>query len=270
MSDLGTTVDPADGLPAMVVGGARADRKLYFLEYYASMMSKMGAFNRRAYVELCAGPGRVQYQENGVFEDGSPLRALKQAFTEFHYIELREDYAGALEQRCRSREQLRPVQVVQGDCNERIKEVVPHLPPAGLTLAFIDPTNWQVNFETVRLLTGVQRIDLVVSMFLGSMKRVPRENRPDVDAFFGTDRWRTPPYTRPDGSLTLEGMMRCYREQLVGLGYLDHTAGREISVKTKTGAPLYLLAFFSRHKLGYQFWEQAIKREPGGQMTLPL
>ena len=270
MTSFETTLDPIDGLPAMVVGGARASRKWYFLNYYASMMSRIGAFPRRAYVELCAGPGRVQYEETGAFEDGSPLQAFKHPFTEFHYIELRKDYAAALAQRCGCVEGLRSVRVVQGDCNERINEVVPHLPPAGLTLAFIDPTNWQVNFETVRLLTGVKRIDLVVSMFLGSMKRVPAENRPDVDAFFGTDRWRTAPYTRPDGSLTLEGMMRCYREQLAGLGYLDHPAGREIAVRTKTGAPLYLLGFFSRHELGYQFWEQAIKREPGGQLTLPL
>ena len=35
-------MDPADGLPAIVVGEARANRKWYFLEYYAAMMSNMG------------------------------------------------------------------------------------------------------------------------------------------------------------------------------------------------------------------------------------
>ena len=89
------------------------------------------------------------------------------------------------------------------------------------------------------------RVDLVVSMFLGSMKRVPREARPEIDAFFGTDQWRLPPYTRLDGSLTLDGMMRCYREQLATLGYLNVPGAREIVVNAKEGGPaLYLLAFF--------------------------
>ena len=142
------------------------------------MMSSVGAFPRRAYVELCAGPGRVQYDENGAFEDGSPLRAFKHDFTEFHYIELREDFAAALATRCETRETARPVQVIQGDCNAHIRDIVRQLPPAGLTLAFVDPTNWQVNFETVRQLASVKRVDLVVSTFLGSMKRVPQESRP--------------------------------------------------------------------------------------------
>ena len=255
----------------MAVAGVRAARKHHFLEYYASIITGMKKFPRRAFVDLFAGPGRVRLDETGEFDDGSPLKALKHGFTEFVFVELREDYAAALEQRVATREKSRPVVVLQGNCNECIDDVVTRIPPYGLTLAFIDPTNWQITFDTVRTLAAVPRVDLVVSMFLGSMKRVPKVARPEIDAFFGTDRWRLPPYTRRDGSLTLDGMMKCYREQLSTLGYLNKPGAREIVVNAKEGGPaLYLLAFFSRNELGYKFWDEATRRDETGQMTLSL
>lgn len=255
----------------MPVAGVRAARKHYFLEYYASIMTRMKKFPRRAFVDLFAGPGRVRLDETGGFDDGSLLKALRHAFTEFVFVELREDYAAALEQRVAAREKSRRVVVLPGDCNERIGDVVRLIPPYGLTLAFIDPTNWQITFETVRKLAAVPRVDLVVSMFLGSMKRVPKGARPEIDAFFGTDQWRLLPYTRPDGSLTLDGMMKCYREQLSALGYLNQPGAREIVVNAKEGGPpLYLLAFFSRDELGYKFWNEATRRDETGQMTFAL
>ena len=263
-------VDPADGLPAMLVGGARAERKHYFLTYYSAIFAKMQKFPRRVYVDLFAGPGRVRYEETGEYADGSPLLALKHGFTEFVFVELDPAFSSALQARCVSREPDRRVTVLQGDCNARVDEVVRLLPPRGLTLAFIDPTNWQVSFDTIRKLAAVPGVDLVVSMFLGSMKRVPDAARPNIDAFFGTDKWRREPYVNARGDLTLHGMMRCYREQLESLGYLNVPSAREIAVNTKTGTPLYLLAFFSKNQLGYEFWDKAIARDPSGQMTLDL
>jgi three-Cys-motif partner protein len=260
-----------DGLPVMPVGGVRAARKHYFLEYYAAMMSKLRQYPRRAYVDLFAGPGRVRLDETGAFDDGSPLKALRHEFTEFVFVELDDAYAAALEARLAAKGETRRYCVLRGDCNERIDDVVRLIPPRGLTLAFIDPTNWQIRFDTVRKLAAVPRVDLIVSMFLGSMKRVPPESRPDIDAFFGTDRWRQQPYTRPDGGLSLDGMMRCYREQLATLGYINDPGAREIVVYAKEGGPpLYLLAFFSGNKLGYKLWNAATRRDETGQMTLSL
>jgi hypothetical protein len=123
----------------------------------------------------------------------------------------------------------------------------------------------------VRKLAGVKRVDILVSFFSGSLKRVPMRSWPSKDAFFGTDRWRMPPNVREDGSLTLDGMMRCYREQLEGLGYLPHAPSREIVIRAMPGGPpLYQLGFFSRDPLGYKFWETAIRRDPDGQLALRM
>jgi three-Cys-motif partner protein len=139
MADLAAAPDPADGLPALVVGGSRADQKHFYLGYYAAQMSKLRSFPRRAYTELFAGPGRVQYEETGAFEDGSPLLALRHQFTEFVFVEKRPDFADALRARCSERQSVRPIRVIEGDCNGAIDEVIRLLPPHGLTLAFIDP-----------------------------------------------------------------------------------------------------------------------------------
>jgi|BarGraIncu00421A_1022006.scaffolds.fasta_scaffold345001_2 hypothetical protein len=48
MVDPESVMDPDDGLQAMIVGGFRADKKHFYLDYYAAQMSKVKSFPRRA------------------------------------------------------------------------------------------------------------------------------------------------------------------------------------------------------------------------------
>ncbi|MBI3748042.1 MAG: three-Cys-motif partner protein TcmP [Chloroflexi bacterium] len=263
-------IDPADGLPARVVR-EWARRKHHYLERYtgifASGMKKK--FPQRAYLDLFAGPGRCFERETGEIYDGSPLIGLHRNFTDHIYVELEDKAAAALETRCSPYTPGRRVTVIQGDCNAKIDEVIAHLPRSGITFAFIDPTNWQISFDTIQKLTAARRVDLLVSFFGPSMKRVADLDRPRLDAFFGTKAWQTDPrFLGPDRLPTLSGLLACYREQLARIGYLNQVSAREIPVKNSKNVPMYLLAFFSKHPLGYTFWDRITTEDEKGQIAL--
>ena len=264
--------DPADELPARVVR-TWARRKHHYLERYAHIFSvgMKNKFPRRAYLDLFSGPGRCFEAETREFFDGSPLIALREPFTDHIYVELEADAAGALDIRCAPFKRDRYVAVIQGNCNTRIDRVIDLLPKYGLTLAFIDPTNWQIRFSTIQRLTANRRVDLLVSFFGGSMKRVAHlEEQPRLDAFFGTRAWRMDPrFLGADGRPTLSGLLACYRERLATIGYPSHLSAREIPVTNSKNVTMYLMSFFSKHELGYTFWDRITTEDEGGQLAIP-
>jgi three-Cys-motif partner protein len=256
--DLDYVPDPIDGMPARVVR-EWTRRKHHYLERYADIFSvgMKNKFSRRAYLDLFAGPGRCFEQSSKQFYDGSPLIGLHRNFTDHVYVELDPEAAAALDARCAPWTRSRYVSVIPGDCNGVVDDVVANLPPYGLTFAFIDPTSWQITFDTVRKITNARRVDLLVSFFGGSMLRVGGLNQPRLDAFFGTNAWQTDArFLGIDGRPTLSGLLACYREQLATIGYLDQLSAREISVKNSKNVTMYLMAFFSKHALGYTFWDK--------------
>ena len=263
-------IDPVDGLPARVVR-QWARRKHHYLERYAGIFATgmKNKYPRRAYLDLFAGPGRCYERETGQTYDGSPLIGLRRNFTDHIYVELDAEAAAALDTRCSPWRRDRYVTVIQGDCNAMVDEVVRCLPKYGITFAFIDPTNWQISFETIRRLTATRRVDVLVSFFGPSMKRVAELDQPRVDAFFGTRAWQTDPrFLGPDRRPTLSGLLACYREQLAGIGYLNRTSAREIAVRNTKNVPMYLMAFSSKHPLGYTFWDRISTQDEKGQLAL--
>ena len=268
----GYATDPGDGLPARVVR-QWTRRKHYYLARYADIFSvgMKNRFPRRAYLDLFSGPGRCLERETQAYYDGSPMIAFRHNFTDHIYVELRQDLAAALDARCAPWKRDRYVSVIQGDCNDEavIDAVVAALPKYGLTFAFVDPTNWQVTFETMRRLTAERKVDLLVSFFAGSMKRVADLQQPRLDAFFGTDAWQKgTQYRGNDGEVSLSGLLGCYRERLQTIGFAPRVAAREIEVKNSKNVTMYLLAFFSKNPKGFEFWDKITTEDERGQLAL--
>lgn len=260
--------DPADGLPALAVR-EWVRRKHHYLDWYADIFSTgmKNKFSRRAYLDLFAGPGRCWESETSEFYDGSPLIGLHRNFTDHVYAELEKEAAAALDARCGPWKRDRYVNVLQGDCNARVGELVALMPKWGITLAFVDPTNWQITFDTISRLTMNRRVDLLVSFFGPSMKRVAQLDQPRLDGFFGSKCWKER-YLGADGWPTLSGLLACYREQLLTIGYLDQISAREIVVKNTKNVPIYQLAFFSKDPKGYEFWDKITTVDEGGQLAI--
>lgn len=261
-------IDPSDGMVARVVH-SWAHRKHYFLDQYAGRfaVAMKTAWPRRTYIDLFAGPGRCYEEETDQFFDGSPLRGLRHDFTDFIFVELDDIAADALERRSAIvAPDKRPV-VIRGDCNERIGDVLAALPD-GIAMAFVDPTNWQVAFDTLAALTANRRVDLLISFFAGSMKRVGHlAEQPRLDDFFGSPAWRDAQYREPNGRHSLSSLLRCYRDRFATIGYFETQAAREVAVKNSKNVTMYLMTFFSKHSLGYKFWDDTTSRDELGQFA---
>jgi three-Cys-motif partner protein len=158
--------------------------------------------------------------------------------------------------------------VILADCNAAVPAIHAAVPSDALTLAFIDPTSWQVHFSTIEALARDRRVDLLMTFHAGSMKRlIHMASSPALDAFFGTDEWhdalKAPLYER------MEALLRLYNRQLTRLGYLDSWQLR-VPVKNSRGVAMYQLVMFSKHPRGLDFWRKSIggDPDPSGQTRL--
>jgi three-Cys-motif partner protein len=256
-----------DGLPARVVG-PWVDRKAYYVDRYARMFATgmKNRWPRRAYVELFAGPGQSWESEGDRFVAGSPIRSLERDFTDRTFVEMNPIAAAALTERLRAAG--RAATVLIGDCNGEIGRVVDSIPAGALTLAFVDPTNWQVRFETIVTLVTTRKVDLLVTFMYGSMKRVAKGNPPALTAFFGTPDWKAQ-LGQPRWAV-LDGLASLYNSQLEPYGYLPSYTRRIIVPNTKN-VPMYALILFSRSPARSRVLGEGDRRSDGdgGQGRLP-
>ena len=248
----GSLVAGDDGLPVRVVG-PWVERKVHYVDRAADIFARgMGNMWRLAYVELFAGPGRSWDRGHRAFLDGSAIRALEKPFREYVYVDIDPAATAALAERVRRRGG--SASIFTGDCNEVIDYVRACLPDPGLTLAFIDPTSWQVRFDTIERLVEDRRVDLLMTFTAGFMKRVGHQEAASLTAFFGTDKWRgalgRPRWER------VAALVELYNSRLETLGYLPGAA-RGVTVRNTRGAPMYQLVLFSRNSRGIDFWKKA-------------
>lgn len=232
---------------------------------FANGMAKK--WDRLVYVDLFAGPGVCVVEDTDDFYDGSPLDAMRHAFTNWIFVDLDASVLDALRTRATPLAAGHAITFIQGDCNSVIRDVLRAIPERSLTLAFLDPTNWQVTFDTVKSLVTGRAVDVILTFQGGMLKRVRHiATQPRVDAFFGTREWR--PLVAGGGAPHLYDFCECYRKQMRTLAYEDRGTPLDPAMKNSTGAHLYHLLFFSRNERGHDFWSEVLAVGPTGQMNL--
>jgi three-Cys-motif partner protein len=270
-----------DGHAARCVGIWSED-KLFYLRRYATIFSSgmRHHWRNRVYIDLYAGPGRCRTRPTGAFVDGSPLIALKQPFTHYHFCDLSERVCGALDARSSALpSDERTVRVWRGDCNglaDDINREVSGLGPETLGFAFIDPPNVKsLRFDTIRRLTKGAKIDVLINFPLGMdiKRQLPHRlaegaSTEEFDAYFDGTEWREECDDVPGGGKRVGlRLLELYKRKLAGLGY--KCVGDERVIKNrKMNASYYILVFASRHERGEDFWAKISKNEPSGQTSL--
>jgi three-Cys-motif partner protein len=261
-------VTAPDGLPARVVGPWVA-RKVQFVDNQTTIFAT-GMKNKwpaRAYVELFAGPGLSFDRTGREFVAGSAIRALDRNFTHYAFVDIDRQAANALRERINARGKSAVAPVFQMDCNSAVPSIRRVIPGDALTLAFVDPTSWQVRLSTIEALAKDRRVDLLMTFHAGSMKRLAHMSSPALNEFFGTEDWRAalacPWWER------LESLLRLYNEQLAQFGYLESWQYR-VPVKNSRGVAMYQLVMFSKHARGVDFWRKSIAHDPhpSGQTSI--
>ena len=218
-----------------------------------------------AFVDLFAGPGRARLREAGRFVKGSPFLALDHTDAPFSKVILCDVAAinvAALKERTKAESSR--VDIVEGDCNAVVDELVRLVPRYGLNTALIDPYALsQLSFETIRKLAAVTRMDLIIHFPTGDIKRNFHQNAGHLDRFLGTPDWRATVKVATDGHKLIDVL----RSQLVTVGYTGENV-RDIAVKNAKHTVMYHLVFASKNPLGDKIWDSVTKTTAGGQTGL--
>lgn len=263
-------VDPDDKLPVQGVGEWTPEKHDWLRRFIDATHGARGYFlpaGQRAgatYIDLFAGPGRVRVKGHRESHAGSPLIALAQERAPFSRVVLCDmDVENVAALRARTAEHAHRTTIIQGDCNERIDEILGHVPRRGLNLAFVDPFAPSVlRWATFAKLATFERMDMVVNFPTYGFKRNFQFDsfKDRIDAMLGDDAWRSEVTDASDCHQLIEHL----RTRLSTLGY-DVNKSRSLEIKNSHNATMFHLVLFSKHRLANKIWNSVAKIAPSGQ-----
>lgn len=263
-----------DGLPAADVG-RWAEEKYRRVGMYSEIVSTgmKGRWEKRVYVDLFAGPGHAVIRETKQRVLTSPLLALDvpNRFDKYVFVDSDDVALSALMRRANGIAPATTVVAIHGDANAVADRIAAEIPVHSrtnrvLTFCFIDPYSLNIHFETVRKLAEGRAMDVLILLALQMDANrneaiYMRPDNPRIDNFLGDNSWR-PRWKAPErrGLGFVRFLAEEYSTAMERLGYVR--PGLEGMVEVKLPAnnlPLYYLAFFSKDRLGYKYWDQVRK-----------
>jgi len=260
-----------DGLYIPTVGEWSRDKHYYLMRYiYAFTTSmKKKKWSGLHYIDIFAGAGIERLETSRELDWGSPLIAAKapHSFDKLHLCEKNKHKYNALKSRV---DQIRPdSQVLHGDANKKIREIIKEIPERTLSLAFLDPYGLHLEFETLKILSEI-RADLIIFFpdHLDALRNWEKNylNNPDsnLDRCLGSGAdWRSI-LNNTTKDRWAEVLRKSYVGQIKSLGY-THFEYQRISAR---GHPLYILIFCSRSDIAVKLWRGISHKERDGQRKL--
>ncbi|MDH5695254.1 MAG: three-Cys-motif partner protein TcmP [Dehalococcoidia bacterium] len=267
----GDLVVASDGKLAIEVGPWAKDKLHYISRYcYIFNMGMKDKWSIRTYIDLFAGPGMCLVQTTKREINGSPLLALscKVPFTHYFFNDIDPDVIKSLKVRTAAYSSV-IIDYFNKDCNVVVDELLRKLPLGSLDFCFIDPFNWEINFDSIRKLTENRRMDLALTFHIGNIKRVADNPPRELISFFPDANWQQE-YAKAeeDGRLTGRVLLDAYERGLRSLRYKE-IKDYVLAVNTKN-VPLYYLVFASKHRRGADFWDKIAGRSAAGQLRMPI
>jgi three-Cys-motif partner protein len=274
-----------DGLPVRCVGDWSYEKIYRLVQYFGIFVNGMkrkweGKLN---YIEICSGPGRCVFRESGEEVDGTALAiAQHPSFPILNnaiFIDHSSPVVDALSKRLASvtAQTSCRVRAMLGDFTDQsgLRKVLEALPSHHLNLAFIDPTECNVPFETIHLIAdSLRSVDLIINVAVGTdanrnLARAILEPsfanaRRKYATFLGSEAFfqnsNNIGYAEAGNHRALrDAFLAEYVAALGRIGF-SHT-------NSKTVKNYYHLLFASRSERGLDFWQKANLNEPSGQRT---
>ena len=261
-----------DGLIIPAVGSWSREKHHFLLRYVDAFTNAMKdkRWSGLHYIDLFAGAGIERVEDTGAIEWGSPLIAAQAGypFKRLHLCELDRLKFAAL---CARVNVIRGSadQILNGDANEMIAEIVTSIPARSLSLAFLDPYGLHLAYSTLERLSRI-RADLII--FFPDRLDANRNweayyrDNPDsnLDSVLGPgSNWREEIGTARQ-QRRLDKFRELYVRQIRKLGYKFF----EREPIPNKGAPLYSLIFCSKEEVALKIWRGISLIKPGGQRTL--
>jgi three-Cys-motif partner protein len=260
-----------DGLYIPEVGPWSAAKHHFLRRYIDAFTTSMRdkSWSGLHYVDLFASAGIERIKGVGL-DWGSPLIAAQapHQFSRLHLCDKDSRCFEALQSRIGRFPQPSQPQLLQGDANVVVHEVVSEIPARSLTLAFLDPYGLHLNFDTIRRLSK-RRVDLIIFFpdHLDALRNWEHvyAGQPDsnLTQVLGTPDWYGE-LKKSSKSHWAHVLRQIYEIQLATLGYQHFEYER---IRRSDGRALYLLMFCCCDKMGGKIWRRVSKRKYDGQDT---
>lgn len=271
-----------DYLPVRCVGAWAREKIFRLLQYFGifsrGMSTKWDGLN---YVEICSGPGRCILRETGEEIDGTSLAVLNNDSYKYLTNAVFVDYSETVTETLNKRIDnlgYKNAKAFRGDYNsiESLESALKHIDTSLLTLAFIDPTDCSVPFDTIQYLTTkFPNIDIIFNFAYGTdmIRNIkyaienPASNvRAKYNSFFGNLDYLSEPEVIQIKKSSVESKKLAFaflseykrNLKLIGLKY-----SAEKNVKN-----LYWLLYATGHKRGLDFWNKSQRIGPDDQREI--
>lgn len=266
----------ADGYETPEVGSWAEQKYMLFSLYNRLFATGMkNKWETRVYIDLCTGPGKVQIRNTNRILLGSPLIALTipDPYDLYIFCDIEKKNIESLKARVSKISPTANIQYVIGDANAEVKNVLKYLPKPSksnkvLSFCFVDPYSLNIDFKTIEILSQ-QFMDFLILLALPmdanrNESVYVKENQDRIDKFLGIVDWRERwGIAKNRGASFINFLAKEFSNQMVRLDYLDESINKMIPIRSdKKRILLYYLAFYSRSKLGFKFWDQVQKYKP--------
>lgn len=277
------TVSVLDQLPVRCVGDWSYDKIYRLVKYFGIFASSMkNAWKGLNYVEICSGPGRCITRDNRTEMDGTALSIVTHpVFPQLEkalFIDASVDVVEALNKRIAAANATGIAEAIIGNYQDGpgIDHLLAKLPPNCLNLVFIDPTECDVPFTTVKtIIRCLKNADLIINVALrtdvnrnlhfaitdGGFSKV----RAKYESFLGVPGFCLRPDILKLAQVGAHDDLRRhfmdeYLNSLKAEGYI-YTDFRPVE-------HYYHLLFASRSPKGLELWKKACSIAPNNQREL--
>ena len=262
-----------DGLTSPEVG-AWAEQKYRLVWNYATMFasSMRNKWDARVYIDLFAGAGRSRIENSKQIVPASPLLALEIAhpFDKYIFCDNENDKRQVLEQRVRRDHPKANVAFIE-EANDHMTAILDAIPQHSstyrvLSFCFADPYKLKnLKFSTIKRLSD-KYMDFLVLLptYMDAHRNLVsyiETSNMVIENFTGAQDWRVE-WKAAESKKQEFGLFVAdlFGRQMKSLEYIYNGLSDMILIRsTDKNLPLYHLAFFSRHKRGYDFWKEARK-----------
>jgi three-Cys-motif partner protein len=262
-----------DGLYAPEVG-SWANEKHEVVSLYAELFSTgmKNKWDERVYVELYAGAGYAKIKDTSRWVAGSPIRALllPDPFDKYIFCDADPRNLEALKLRVNRIAPAANVSFIEGDCNERIEEILATIPAHSrnrrvLSLCFVDPFDIGIKFVSLeRLSSKFMDFMVLLALYMDAARNQDnyvREEATKVDEFLGRGDWRGEWTSRRTMGIPFpQFLAEEFSRSMERLRFKPQPfyKMKKIIFPDKN-YPLYRLALFSRDSMAYGFWDEVLK-----------
>ena len=209
----------------------------------------------------------------GSITDGSSLIALHAAgdFTKYLFVEINDKNIKELEQTI-SREidsdKIKKIIFKNEDANLFLQNLYKYIPDNAGCLVLLDPEGSELSWETIKSLSKIKKIDLLILYAYDmALVRLTKNYTDKLDKFYGTSEWQK---IFNDNQIALERknkLLNFYKGRLMGLGF-KYVEWRQIRRRLREGKSLYHLILATRHPVAAKIMADIFNKELDGQQKI--